>query len=162
MALCPPLLTTTGGPRANSHIQSLSPGCCYPWRGDNAPSERLQDAGLSLEEADFSCVAAGQTGFCPSRPLSSASALLTKQNRGLCWKMWCRSKTSLQYSSQFLSIVTSGGVPLEMESCYPLTPWVRLLRWIFSSKAIYFSWKLTAFLGVAFFGRTMAFPTESK
>lgn len=162
MALCPPLLTTTGGPRANSHIQSLSLGCCYLWRGDSAPSERLQDAGLSLEEADFSCVAAGQTGFCPSGPLSSASAPLTKQNRGLCWKMWRGSKTSLQYFSQFLSIVTWGGVPLEMKSRLPLIPWVRSLRWIFFSQVIYFSWKLTAVLGVSFFDRTMAFPTESK
>lgn len=38
----------------------------------------------------------------------------------------------------------------------------QLLRWIFSSLVIYFSWKLTAVLGVLFFDRTMAFPTESK
>lgn len=74
--------------RSNSCIQGLSPRCCYPWRGDNTPSERWQDAGLSWEEADFSYAVAEQTGFCPKRPLSSASALLTKQNEGLCCAIW--------------------------------------------------------------------------
>lgn len=46
---------------------------------------RQRDAGLSWEAADFPCVAAGQTGFCPSRPPSSASALLTEQHKmGFC------------------------------------------------------------------------------
>lgn len=67
-----------------------------------------------------------------------------------------------QYFSQFLSIVTWGGVPLEMKSCLPFAPWVRSLRWIFSSQVIYFSWKLTAVSGVSFFDRTMAFPSESE
>lgn len=73
-------------------------------------SERQQDAGLSWEEADFSCAAAGQTWVCPSRPPSSASALPTKQNRFLCWKFWHGGETLLQYSSQSLNIVVWDGV----------------------------------------------------
>jgi len=52
----------------------------------HTPSERQQDAGLSWEEADFSCAATGQTGFCPSRLLNSSSALLTKLNRAFVLK----------------------------------------------------------------------------
>lgn len=106
----PPSADCHSRSRSNSCIQGLSPRCCYPWTGDNTPSERRQDADLSWEEDDFSYIAAGQTEFCPSRPPSSASALLTKQNEGLCCEIWHGGKTSLQYSSQSLNTGTQDGV----------------------------------------------------
>lgn len=163
VALCPPLLTTTGGPGSNSCIQRLSLWCCYPWRGDNAPSERLRDAGLSWEEADFSCAAAGQTGFCPNRPPRSASAPLTKQNRVLCWKTWRGGKTSLQYSSPSLNIVIQNGVfgvPREMKPCFFSTG--QVLETDLFQKGHLLQLKTCCFSGASLFDMTMAFLVESK
>lgn len=146
-ALCPPLLTTTARPGSGSRIQALSLGCCYPWRGDNAPSEAAR-CWLILGSSWFS-LRSSWTNRVLSKQASEFSFCIahrTAQNGVLCWKMWCGGKTSLQCYSQPLSIVISDGVsgiPLERKSCFPLARQARFLRWMTLSCMV--SWKLIAF-----------------